>query len=127
MTPVLLVAAAVSWALAAYRWLRVAQREHYEPGRVTALALLWATRRPENAALYRRYEADADALDGVTFVGRLATYKYYNMDQVVGQALATFKRLRKRHEGATPAGQLDDDDEGVGARAPRRHALLPAG
>ena len=30
----------------------------------------------------------------MTFVGRLATYKYYNMDQVVGQALATFKRLR---------------------------------
>ena len=49
--------------------------------------------RPENAELYRKYEADAEALDGVTFVGRLATYKYYNMDQVVGQALAAFKRL----------------------------------
>ncbi len=49
--------------------------------------------RPENAELYRRYEADAQALEGVTFVGRLATYKYYNMDQVVGQALAAFKRL----------------------------------
>ncbi|HJV62113.1 MAG TPA: UDP-galactopyranose mutase [Albitalea sp.] len=55
--------------------------------------------RPENAALYRRYESDAEALENVTFVGRLATYKYYNMDQVVGQALATFKRLRQRHEG----------------------------
>jgi UDP-galactopyranose mutase len=54
--------------------------------------------RPENAALYKRYEADADAIDNVTFIGRLATYKYYNMDQVVGQALATFKRLRRRHE-----------------------------
>jgi UDP-galactopyranose mutase len=29
----------------------------------------------------------------VTFVGRLATYRYYNMDQVVGQALATYRRL----------------------------------
>jgi UDP-galactopyranose mutase len=60
--------------------------------------------RPENAALYKLYEADAEALDNVTFVGRLATYKYYNMDQVVGQALATFKRLRLRHEqpGGTP-------------------------
>ena len=29
----------------------------------------------------------------MTFVGRLATYRYYNMDQVVGQALATFRRL----------------------------------
>jgi UDP-galactopyranose mutase len=29
----------------------------------------------------------------VTFVGRLATYRYYNMDQIVGQALATFRRI----------------------------------
>ncbi len=49
--------------------------------------------RPENADLYRKYERDAQALDRVTFVGRLATYRYYNMDQVVGQALAAFKRL----------------------------------
>jgi UDP-galactopyranose mutase len=49
--------------------------------------------RPENASLYRRYELDAAAQSQVTFVGRLATYKYYNMDQVVGQALAAFKRL----------------------------------
>jgi len=54
--------------------------------------------RAENAALYRRYEADAEAMDNVSFVGRLATYKYYNMDQVVGQALTLFKRLRARHE-----------------------------
>jgi len=54
--------------------------------------------RPENAALYKRYEEDAEQLEDVTFVGRLATYKYYNMDQVVGQSLAAFKRLRKRHE-----------------------------
>jgi len=53
--------------------------------------------RPENAQLYRKYEADAEATEGVSFVGRLATYKYYNMDQVVGQALATFKRLQQRH------------------------------
>ncbi|CAG1013885.1 partial UDP-galactopyranose mutase, partial [Burkholderiaceae bacterium] len=38
--------------------------------------------RPENAALYKRYEEEADALENVTFVGRLASYKYYNMDQV---------------------------------------------
>jgi UDP-galactopyranose mutase len=35
----------------------------------------------------------ADATPGVTFVGRLATYRYYNMDQIVGQALATFRRI----------------------------------
>ena len=49
--------------------------------------------RPENQALYRRYEALADAAEGAWFVGRLATYRYYNMDQVVAQALATFRRI----------------------------------
>ena len=52
--------------------------------------------RAENQALYRRYEALADALPNVSFVGRLATYRYYNMDQVVGQALATYRRLAPR-------------------------------
>jgi UDP-galactopyranose mutase len=49
--------------------------------------------RPENTTLYRRYEAEAEQLGDVSFVGRLATYKYYNMDQVVAQALTTFKSL----------------------------------
>ncbi len=49
--------------------------------------------RPENQALFKRYEALADTTQGVTFVGRLATYRYYNMDQIVGQALATFRRM----------------------------------
>ena len=52
--------------------------------------------RPENTALFRRYEAEAERLAEVTFIGRLATYKYYNMDQVVAQALATFKRMELR-------------------------------
>ena len=51
--------------------------------------------RPENEALYKRYEALAAARPDVFFVGRLATYRYYNMDQVVGQALATFKRIQE--------------------------------
>lgn len=48
--------------------------------------------RDENQALFKRYEALGRAEPGVTFVGRLATYRYYNMDQIVGQALATFRR-----------------------------------
>ena len=51
--------------------------------------------RPENQALYKRYEALADAIPGTWFVGRLATYRYLNMDQVVGQALATFRRIEE--------------------------------
>lgn len=52
--------------------------------------------RPENQALFKRYEALALAESKVVFVGRLATYRYYNMDQVVGQALATYRKLKSR-------------------------------
>ncbi|HYF09329.1 MAG TPA: UDP-galactopyranose mutase [Acetobacteraceae bacterium] len=51
--------------------------------------------RPENHALFKRYEAMADATPDVWFVGRLATYRYYNMDQVVGQALSTFDAIEE--------------------------------
>jgi len=57
--------------------------------------------RPENQQLFKRYEALADATDDVTFVGRLATYRYYNMDQIVGQALATFRRMDERMKAST--------------------------
>jgi UDP-galactopyranose mutase len=49
--------------------------------------------RPENAELYRKYQLLAAELENVFFVGRLATYKYYNMDQVVAQALTLFKKI----------------------------------
>lgn len=52
--------------------------------------------RDENRELFKRYEALALAEPDVTFVGRLATYRYYNMDQVVGQALSTYSRLAAR-------------------------------
>jgi len=61
--------------------------------------------RPENQALFKRYEALADATAGVTFVGRLATYRYYNMDQVVGQALSAFRKLdAQRRAAVAPSG-----------------------
>lgn len=49
--------------------------------------------KPENAELFKRYEKLAQATPNVWFVGRLATYRYYNMDQVVGQALSTFQKI----------------------------------
>ena len=57
----------------------------------------------ENQELFKRYEALADATEGVTFVGRLATYRYYNMDQIVGQALATFRRIDDQAKTAAAA------------------------
>jgi UDP-galactopyranose mutase len=48
---------------------------------------------PENAALYALYQQLAEATSDVVFLGRLGTYKYYNMDQVVAQALAVYARM----------------------------------
>ena len=87
--------------------------------------------RDENQALFKRYEALADATDGVTFVGRLATYRYYNMDQIVGQALATFRRIDDKRN--TCAGdcrcrcvkrsaRLRPGDPGGATCRPRRRA-----
>jgi UDP-galactopyranose mutase len=62
--------------------------------------------RSENAELYKQYKDLADATPGVHFVGRLATYKYYNMDHVVAQALKVYKNLV-----ASADGNLSKQDE----------------
>ncbi|HEX6290505.1 MAG TPA: UDP-galactopyranose mutase [Herpetosiphonaceae bacterium] len=54
--------------------------------------------RPENAKMYDQYRALAETTPGVHFVGRLATYKYYNMDQVVAQALKVYRNITS-HNG----------------------------
>ncbi|MCU1291077.1 MAG: UDP-galactopyranose mutase [Acidobacteria bacterium] len=58
--------------------------------------------RPENSELYAKYKALADGRPDVHFVGRLATYKYYNMDQIVAQALTVYGKIvgKKRQEAA---------------------------
>ncbi len=53
---------------------------------------------PANEARYKRYEALADAETDVHFIGRLAQYRYYNMDQVVAAALALCARLPAKRE-----------------------------
>ena len=50
---------------------------------------------PDAKALSDRYAERAAQEQKVSFVGRLATYRYYNMDQVVGMALAEFDTLCK--------------------------------
>jgi UDP-galactopyranose mutase len=49
--------------------------------------------RTENEQLFKRYQALANAEKNVSFVGRLAEYRYYNMDQVVGAALNTVSKI----------------------------------
>ena len=65
--------------------------------------------RPENAEIYRQYKELADATPGVHFVGRLATYKYYNMDQVVAQALTLYSKIiGVRRAEAASARNMDE-------------------
>ncbi|ARV59555.1 UDP-galactopyranose mutase [Nostocales cyanobacterium HT-58-2] len=54
--------------------------------------------RPENQEIYKQYKALADAMLDVYFVGRLATYKYYNMDQCVAQALTVYQQITSKQK-----------------------------
>ncbi|MFL6514692.1 MAG: UDP-galactopyranose mutase [Chthoniobacterales bacterium] len=84
--------------------------------------------RPENAAIYSRYRELADSTSNVHFVGRLATYRYYNMDQVVGQALTLYKKLAAAVRAQT-SSENGNGQNGVVGRSrmhnqPRRRSLL---
>ena len=73
--------------------------------------------RPENAAIYRQYQALAERSEGVHFCGRLASYRYYNMDQVVAQALTLSARLLRGEN--QPCGPIS-------MRRNAQRALYPA-
>lgn len=62
--------------------------------------------RAENLILYKRYEALGETRENVLFAGRLATYRYYNMDQIVGQALAIWRRMHAQEFADGPTGAL---------------------
>lgn len=49
--------------------------------------------RAENMEIYNKYKLLAASEQDTYFTGRLGTYKYYNMDQVVAQSLTLFKKL----------------------------------
>ena len=55
----------------------------------------YAIINPENNALYGKYKALADAIPNLHLLGRLAEYKYYNMDAIAGRALALAEELNK--------------------------------
>jgi UDP-galactopyranose mutase len=72
--------------------------------------------KAENDEIYAKYKKLADEASDVHFVGRLATYKYYNMDQVVAQALTLYKRIADTR----PAPHL----EAVNGRQQRKVATV---
>ena len=49
--------------------------------------------RNENTELFNKYKAEGDKLKSVIFRGRLADYKYYNMDQVTARVLSIFEKV----------------------------------
>ncbi len=55
---------------------------------------------PDSEALYRRYKELAAEEENVSFVGRLARYRYFNMDQVTAMALKEFDRMVERYGSA---------------------------
>ncbi|MDZ4788737.1 MAG: UDP-galactopyranose mutase [Blastochloris sp.] len=66
--------------------------EDYGPGKEA----YYPIPAPDAKALYEKYKELAVKEENVSFVGRLATYRYYNMDQVVGMALTEFEKLKQR-------------------------------
>jgi len=63
--------------------------------------------KPCNTELYDKYNALASGITNTYFVGRLASYKYYNMDQVVAQALTTYKKISLEGKAIGTNGQQD--------------------
>ena len=61
--------------------------------------------RSENAVLYKKYQQLAEQTPDVYFCGRLATYKYYNMDQVVAQALTVFQKVVEDEQTGISGGR----------------------
>lgn len=82
--------------------------------------------RKENAALYAQYKALADDTPNVHFVGRLATYKYYNMDQIVAQALTVYSKMNsvKRKDALVMVSGLARSGNGNG-NGKARHLPSP--
>ncbi len=79
--------------------------------------------------MYQQYKALADATSGVYFVGRLATYKYYNMDQVVAQALAVYRKAIGTRTVELPVRELPVRETAVRESPAREPAVkqVPAG
>lgn len=57
---------------------------------------------PDARDAYKRYSQIAAEEPNTSFIGRLATYRYYNMDQVTGMALAEAERLISKYGSSHP-------------------------
>jgi len=70
---------------------------------------------PANHALYEKYRALAEKEEGVCFVGRLASYKYFNMDQAILNALEIYDNMKETGKLA-PKRRPEDFGPGDGPK-----------
>ena len=56
------------------------------PGEIPYYAVI----NPENLALYEKYKALSETYPGLILIGRLAEYRYYNMDAITARAIEAF-------------------------------------
>jgi UDP-galactopyranose mutase len=68
--------------------------------------------RKENMEIYNRYKSLAASETNTLFTGRLGTYKYYNMDQVVAQSLTLFKKIMQQ-QSSSPTSPINNGLNGV--------------
>ena len=67
--------------------------------------------QPANAEIYANYRQLAEQCRNIHFVGRLATYRYYNMDQVIGQALMTYRKLIQEDFPSSRNSKIEQQSE----------------
>ena len=100
----------------------------YEFPQVARRCCIIRCRAKRTRDLYARYKALADATPDVHFVGRLATYKYYNMDQIVAQALTVYSKMHsvKRKDALVMVSGITRSSNGNGnGNGKARHLPSP--
>lgn len=99
--------AVINYTSASVPWTRIIEHKHFDfqnqPGTIVTreypaeyregMEPYYPVNDDANNALYARYKELADARDNVIFGGRLGTYKYYDMHQVIDAALKAVEDL----------------------------------
>jgi UDP-galactopyranose mutase len=91
-------------------WTRIIEHKHFEFGQQESTVIsreyseewkpgmepYYPVNDEKNNALYEEYRKLAELEENVLFGGRLGTYRYYNMDQVIAEAVALVEREVRR-------------------------------
>lgn len=100
--------AVVNYTDASVPWTRIIEHKHFEPGNASAKTIVtreipdkWSRDKvpyypigdERNISTFRKYRNLAEDERGVIFGGRLSEYMYYDMHQVIGSAMACFRKI----------------------------------